>query len=484
MFSDVRPGELLAGKYLVERVLGRGGMGLVLAARHVQLEEPVAIKLMLPDVAASPDAVARFMREARASAKIRSEHVVRVSDVGTLEGGQPYMVMEYLEGVDLGALLATRGRLPLEDVAEYLLQACEAIAEAHALGIVHRDLKPSNLFLTQRVDGSPLVKVLDFGISKVSATHGGRSELASITQTSALMGSPLYMSPEQMTSARSVDARSDVWSLGVILYELLSGHPPFSGETLPEVCALILEGRAVPLRERVPELPPGIDALIQRCLLRDLGGRVADVGELSRALVAFAPSRARVSLERISAALGTNSQARPVRVESAPMSVPPNRRTNTAWAESNASSGKRTSRLVLAGAVTLVLTAGTLTMLLGRGKPEPSTASAVAPAQPARATPDTPPVTAPEPALTALTVAPVVPEPAALPASTSIDARPAATSRGAARKAPGRTATKPTTPAIAAPAVAPPAPEPGTKTVAGTPSASKPKAPLSMGGRL
>ncbi|HEY3500068.1 MAG TPA: serine/threonine-protein kinase, partial [Polyangiaceae bacterium] len=218
---ELRPGQVLAGKYAVERVLGRGGMGVVVAAQHLQLFHHVAIKLMLPEVAANSEAVLRFVREARAVTRIKSEHVVRVSDVGTLDSGEPFMVMEYLEGADLGALLLQRGPLPIAEAAEYVLQACDAIAEAHALGIIHRDLKPPNLYLSRRADGSPVVKVLDFGISKAQTAAGD-----AMTRTSALMGSPLYMSPEQMTSSRDVDPRSDIWSLGIILYKLVSGRLP------------------------------------------------------------------------------------------------------------------------------------------------------------------------------------------------------------------------------------------------------------------
>jgi len=231
---SLAPGTLLAGKYRVERVLGQGGMGVVVAAQHIHLEERVAIKLMLAEAAFSAEAVARFVREARAAAQLESAHVAKVSDVGTLEDGRPYMVMEYLDGHDLANVLAANGPLPLQDAIDYLLQASEAIAEAHSIGIVHRDLKPANLFLTRRRDRTPQVKVLDFGISKVSGSARSSSDNA-LTRTSTLMGTPLYMSPEQMTSVRDVDARSDIWALGIILFELLTGAPPFVGETLPQV---------------------------------------------------------------------------------------------------------------------------------------------------------------------------------------------------------------------------------------------------------
>src|SRR5688572_12056721 len=229
--APVRVGQILAGKYRVENVLGIGGMGVVVAAQHVQLGQRVALKFLNDEVCARPEAVDRFMREARAAVQIQSEHVARVTDVGQLENGSPYIVMEYLEGTDLAAVLRSRGPLPVEEAVDYVLQAAEAIAVAHRLRIVHRDLKPANLFLTQRPDESSLVKVLDFGISK--ALDGSMGALSGLTTNSAVnvIGSPLYMSPEQFKSAKDVDTRSDIWSLGVIIHELVTGAYPFYAET-------------------------------------------------------------------------------------------------------------------------------------------------------------------------------------------------------------------------------------------------------------
>jgi eukaryotic-like serine/threonine-protein kinase len=290
-------GQLLAGKYRVERVLGRGGMGIVVAAHHIVLDEVVAIKFLLPEALHSAEAVARFEREARAAVKIKSEHVARVTDVGRLDTGAPYMVMELLRGRDLGAVLQEDGPLPLEDVADYLLQAGEAIAEAHGLGIVHRDLKPPNLFLTRRADGSSCVKVLDFGISKVTGSNASADQ--GMTATSAIMGSPLYMSPEQLMSARDVDMRTDVWALGVICFELLTRTLPFSAETLPQLCMAISTLPPVPLRQLRPDLPARLEALLLRCLAKDRSQRVSNVAEFAAELVLFAPARARLSADRI-----------------------------------------------------------------------------------------------------------------------------------------------------------------------------------------
>src|SRR5687768_2291671 len=202
--TGVREGDILVGKYRVERVLGLGGMGVVVAAQHLGLDQRVAIKFLFPEAFSHPEALLRFDREARAAAKIKSEHVARVTDVGTLENGAPYMVMEYLEGEDLAEYLRREGALRVEEAVQLVLQACEAIDEAHKLGIVHRDLKPANLFCIQKADGSRTIKVLDFGISKLTHSVPATRGMA-MTGASAMMGSPLYMSPEQMRSPRTVD---------------------------------------------------------------------------------------------------------------------------------------------------------------------------------------------------------------------------------------------------------------------------------------
>lgn len=292
----VAEGQLLAGKYRVERVLGQGGMGVVVAAHHVVLDETVAIKFLLPEALESAEAVARFEREARAAVKIKSEHVARVTDVGRLETGAPYMVMELLRGQDLDELLRERGPLPLADVADYVLQAGEAIAEAHGLGIVHRDLKPPNLFLTERADGSSCVKVLDFGISKL--TSPGSTDQG-MTRTSAIMGSPLYMSPEQLMSSRDVDLRTDIWAIGVICYELLTGNRPFGGDSLAQLCMAIQLGPPTPLSVYRRDLPAQVESILLRCLAKNPAQRYSNLSELANELVQFAPAHARVSAERI-----------------------------------------------------------------------------------------------------------------------------------------------------------------------------------------
>jgi serine/threonine-protein kinase len=299
------PGDVLAGKYRVERVLGVGGMGMVLAAHHLQLDERVALKFLLPETAANVEAVKRFVREARAAVKIKSDHVARVSDVATLENGAPYLVMEYLEGADLASELERRGPFSVEEAVEFVLQACEAIAEAHSLGIVHRDLKPANLFLTRRAGGVPWIKVLDFGISKLS-----RGPDVGMTSTAAVMGSPLYMSPEQIRATREADARSDVWALGVILYELLCGRLPFKGDTLPQLSVNI----AIEPPDPFPALvgvPAPLAAAVFRCLEKDRERRFANIAEFAQALAPFASKRAAHSIDRILAVLAVDASALP-----------------------------------------------------------------------------------------------------------------------------------------------------------------------------
>jgi serine/threonine-protein kinase len=306
---DPVPGAVVAEKYRVERTLGEGGMGIVVAATHLGLEQPVAIKFLLPEAMRNKVAVERFLREARVAAKVRSEYVARVHDVGTLEGGVPYIVMEYLVGCDLGQLIAREGALPIDDVCEIILQASEALAEVHSAGIVHRDLKPSNLFVTRRADGSPAVKLLDFGISKLTFGADDPTVDPALTATTTIMGSPSYMSPEQLKSTKEVDPRADVWSLGAVLYEALTGKPAFRGETVPQVCAMIASEEPVLPSAHREGIPLELEHAVLACLEKDAARRITLV-DLANALAHFAPDRARTSLERIEAILGAPSRSR------------------------------------------------------------------------------------------------------------------------------------------------------------------------------
>jgi serine/threonine-protein kinase len=276
-------GTIVAGKYRLEHLLGQGGMGVVMAATHLQLGTAVALKVLHEDMFKNPGIVERFMREARASAQLRGENVCRVSDVGTLDNGVPFIVMELLSGYDLATILRTNGAVPASSVVEIVMQACLALGEAHALGIVHRDLKPGNLFWTQRPDGSVCVKVLDFGVAKAPEDVN-----FNLTQTSSVIGSPGYMSPEQLKSSRAVDARSDIWALGVVMYELVSGQKPFRGESITELALRVAMDPTPPL-SGVVSAP--FESVIGRCLEKDPSRRFQDVAELAAALAPFAGPR-------------------------------------------------------------------------------------------------------------------------------------------------------------------------------------------------
>lgn len=233
MTSKVQEGTILLGKYRVEKELGHGAMGYVVAARHVDLDEPRALKLLQPEALKNADVAERFLREAKACARLKSEHATRIHDFGRLDDGLPVMVMEYLVGEDLQGVMDRRRRLPYDEAVSYVLQACEAVAEAHELKIVHRDLKPSNMFLTRRPDGTACVKVLDFGISK--SLDDATEHTPKLTATNTVMGTPYYMSPEQMRNSKATDARGDIWSLGVILYEFVTGRVPFDGDNFVDI---------------------------------------------------------------------------------------------------------------------------------------------------------------------------------------------------------------------------------------------------------
>jgi serine/threonine protein kinase len=274
-------GDTILGKYRVERLLGQGGMGVVLAVRHVQLGELYAMKMMHTRLPAGDDAAGRFVREARASARLKGDHVARVHDVGRTDEGDLYMVMDYLEGLDLKTYLAQNGRLPVEEAVDYILQACEGIGEAHEMGIVHRDIKPANLFLVRnKKTGQALIKVLDFGISK----NMNPGESTDLTQSGTMLGSPLYMSPEQMQYAHRVDSRTDIWSLGVVLYELLTGKVPFPGETMTQVVHSVMNLEPQSVQYHVPTVPASIDAVIKQCLKKGAELRLSTIDGLVQAL--------------------------------------------------------------------------------------------------------------------------------------------------------------------------------------------------------
>ena len=421
-------GQLIAGKYRIEQTLGRGGMGVVMAALHEQLNQRVALKFLTDNAYQQPEAVARFVREARAAVQIQSEHVARVMDVGTLDSGAPYMVMEYLRGRDLKEVSSRRGPLPVGEAVDCVLQACDAVAEAHSLGIVHRDLKPSNLFLTERPDGSPLVKVLDFGISK--ALHPGeRGSQMQMTASAAIMGSPQYMSPEQIRSSKNVDARADVWALGTILHELLTGNPAYVADTVPGLLAMIVADPPPPLSAARPDAPLDLEAIILRCLEKDRERRYPSVAALARALERFATAETKPLVRRISRVLGEDA---PPATEVAPISPlagftvhEPAAQTNGTWA--------RTGRLreaaarkpvyqrppVQIGAGVGVLGIALAAWLLGSGAGSPDAGSEMA----LDLTPKAAGTAAAPPATVAQAISPVV---AAVPSAAAAPPVPAA----------------------------------------------------------
>jgi hypothetical protein len=366
--DDLKEGDVLAGKYRVERVIGVGGMGVVAAALHLELGTVVAIKLLLSAATAPDEAIERFSREARAASRLRGEHAVRVFDVGKHSDGTPYMVMEYLVGEDLDTMVSAKGALEPSTAVGFVLQACEAVAEAHSIGIIHRDLKPTNLFLTRRIDGSLLVKVLDFGIAKrVEAENG-----VSLTGT-LLVGSPPYMSPEQMRASAELDARTDIWSLGICLYELMTGVLPFTGNSALETCASVQKDIPRPAAALRPDIPADLSDVVMRCLRKDPAQRFRDVVALAEALEPFAPASYRGYALRIRRVLGSQvasdgTDARPPAADrDAPTEVISARKTH--WR----------GRLFLGIAAVIALAAALAVWKRPRARGEPVAALAAAP---------------------------------------------------------------------------------------------------------
>jgi serine/threonine-protein kinase len=429
-------GDLLADKYRVERLIGVGGMGAVLAAKHIDLDERVAIKMLLPHIPTHGEPVARFLREAQAAAKIRSDHVVRIYDVGRLDSGAPFIVMEYLEGSDLAQTTDARGPLPIEDAVGYVLQACEAIASAHALGIVHRDLKPANLFLTTMPDGSARVKVLDFGISKVS--RGDVSSSMGLTSTTSIMGTPAFRSPEQLRATRDVDARADVWALGAILYALLTGSPPYDGASNADVSAKIIRDEPPPLATTRPDAPPELAAAIRSCLEKDPEKRCPTVAALVAAIAPFAGEAGQATASRVTrVAAGVaptlkSSAPRELRQPDGPT------RTASAWgetgSESRARSRSRAPIVVALMAIAAIVVFGAIkltsptTSAGASSTTSPSSAATTAPTP--SPSPSTAASTAASPSTSTSTATPTI---ATMPSATESAPRPHASAIPIAR---------------------------------------------------
>jgi hypothetical protein len=359
----VEAGDVLKGRFLIEHRIGSGGMGVVYGGRHLELDQAIAIKFLFAD---DPERdVRRFLKEARAIASLDSPHVARVMDAGVMEtrrgGIVPFIVMEQLKGSDLEAFLALRGRLPVAEAVEYLIQACSGVAEAHAAGIVHRDLKPANLFLTARRDGAPLIKLLDFGISK-NLAHAPRSADLSLTGEGETVGSPLYMSPEQARASRHIDERADIWSLGVILHELLTGTTAFAGETVPELLGEVLYAQPRSIRQHAPDVPLELASIVTRCLQKERDARYATVDELAKAL---APFRGNVTRFDAPTAAGYVGYVGDVAVDADAFATTLARHVR--WR------GKRPAMIALGAAALAVVSLATFAMLSNRESARPVT---------------------------------------------------------------------------------------------------------------
>jgi serine/threonine protein kinase len=444
---ELSSGTTLLGKYRVEEILGTGGMGRVVRAAHLYLNQPVAIKILLPQMAENAETVSRFLREGQSAANLRSEHIARVFDVGMIDH-VPYMVMEYLDGNDLNQILRHHGPQSPPIVCDLMLQACEGIAEAHALGIVHRDIKPSNFFITRKPDGSMLLKILDFGISKTPVN------ITELTGTQTVIGTPTYMAPEQMKSGRSADARSDIWSMGIVMYQLLSGRPPFLGESYAELVFKV--GADAPPPIQVP-LPAGLGELIFRCLEKDPRQRQQNVGELARMLAPFAsdPIAAAQSAARTTRILQTRAssqgmQGLPVTAggglsgpgPTTPAPLSPAQLTPMSWPPGSTSThgrGQLTYKTrsgrgwVIAGAAVLCIIAGSIGFLISSyamDKKKPAAA--------ATTTATTPP---PPPTTTTTTTTP--PPPPATTAKTEAAPPKTETAPAKTETAPAKTETTP-----------------------------------------
>lgn len=419
-------------------------MGVVYEAEHARLGQKVALKMLLPELVPVDDLVQRFDREARAASQLKSRHTARVMDVDVTEGGVPYMVLELLHGRDLDAELGARKALPVGEAVDYVLQVCAAIDEAHALGIVHRDLKPSNVFLSDE-RGGRVAKVLDFGISKVSSEGDAR-----LTAAEAVMGTAMYMAPEQVKSSRNVDARADIWSLGVVLYELLSGRAPFVGTPTQVVAAIVSED--APAIGTLVDVPAPVASAIERCLARDPAGRFGSVRELMRALAPFAPA----------GCLGALSAQEALRDEPARAVSPPaptasrdEGKTVVSWGSSGPERGSKVTKWV--GVASIVVALGLVGVIAGQiyGRAQGSGGKGIASGAPTGSSPSAP-LTAAVPSVSAVTTAPSAPSVATHPAASAAPvpvpvAQPSSTSK------PG-TLVKPRVEPSTAPAPVPSAP--------------------------
>ncbi|MBX3187677.1 MAG: serine/threonine protein kinase [Labilithrix sp.] len=445
--SPVSPGEIVAGKYCVEGVLGVGGMGVVVRARHTALDQIVAIKLLVKNKYGSyEEAVARFLAEARAAARIESDHVCRVFDVGTLPNGVPFLVMEHLEGRDLDDEVQARGPLPLVEAVDYVMQAADALAAAHQLGIVHRDIKPANLFLAVRPDGSRRVKILDFGISKAGPEGAGFGGGHRKTDAATSLGTPAYMSPEQVRAAPDVDARTDIWGLGAILYELVTGEMAFVGDDVKAVLDMVLAEDPCPMTALRRDVPPELESIVMRCLERDRDRRWTTAATFARALAPFGSMGMFSLLASVQRELGSHASMRTSAAPSVePMSVSmrgtmptqpdPSEvraRVNIVEDWTQLRARRRTARVAVTAlaAVTFVVAAAAALLWLGGSRRGAEASAAAAPPEPvevASAPPVIPAAIPPEPTVIA------APSASVYPASTSVQTARVAPARAPAK---------------------------------------------------
>jgi len=460
----VKQGAVIAGKYRIDRVLGQGGMGVVVAATNLHIEQRVALKFLLPDLLEEKPVVERFLREARASARLRSEHVCRVYDVG-VENDAPFIVMELLEGRDLASIVGDNGPLPIAMAADCVLQATIGLAEAHALGIVHRDLKPANLFVTRYLDGSSLVKILDFGIAKAPSDTQFQ-----LTRTATVMGSPGYMSPESLRSTRDADARSDIWALGVILFELVSGKPPFVAESITELALRVAMDPTPPL----PGVPRDFERVVARCLEKEPARRFANVSQLAAALAPFGTARiaemAIGTASMLSIAAGTAGAAG---AAGAAGEHEPTTLGSSAGALASVAGGRSRLRWTLAS-VAMIAAIAAVVVVATRSEP----------GAPAAAQPDDPPkavTAAPAPAA----VAPAPPPPpasdAGVPTATDDPAIEMVAAPALAPAPPPPKTAAQTSPSRAAPAPAPTPPPPKPRAKPPQPPATPKRPPIDIG---
>lgn len=355
-------GSIIGGRYRIETLLAAGGMGVVYRASRISLGDLVAVKVLKAEVASNRELLERFRREALVTARLESDHVARVFDVGVLEDGCPFIVMEHLHGETLKQRLMGVGSLSTQSTVDLLLEVCEGLAEAHIAGIVHRDLKPSNLFFSRRAGGQEVVKILDFGISKQLS-----GEELELTRTSSVLGSPFYMSPEQMIDSKDVDQRSDLWSIGVIGYECLAGATPFFARSTTEVAVRVTNSKPTPLHERCPEVSRGLSEVLAWCLSKKSTERPDSVRTLAEALAPFGSTRGQATVEAIRHLFGGSGQMSPSFV--AQVRAPQDSVDRTAAGTASAAEASRSSvrrRTPLARALPWTLGAAVLGVVIWR----------------------------------------------------------------------------------------------------------------------